>query len=739
MTSVRKPLEVGGCIIINLHKFQVSKIIPSSPVTGYDEKNCMILFVFSVFTSSFLLFLVQPMIGKYILPWFGSSPAVWSATLLFFQVFLSMAYAYAYGLANHFSIQRQGKIHVAVLSLSIMILVCGILLWKVPLLPDATFQPEPERNPFWQVILVLSVSVGIPYFLLASNSTLLQSWFFRRFPSKSPYRLYALSNFASILGLLSYPVVIELFLPIVEQAWLWLFLYCLFALSVFMISWGLIKVKNRDRQDDQECIEPTNHSSKKISFRIMLLWFTLPAIASLLLLAITNQITQEIAVVPFLWVLPLVLYLFSFILCFEGRKWYGRTRFIFILGITVLTYWLMVGKGPLVDIEIQITVYCLLLFVGCMICHGELSNLRPKPRHLTAYYLLISLGGAAGGIFVNLVAPLIFTQYQELFYGLMACCVVFLLLVLFVQRDENRWKLAGSAIAIAGVLTLVVVITVHDYQAVKRGTLWMERNFYGILRVKERIFEPENEAAYELIHGITIHGLQFVNPEKKAESTTYYTETSGVGLAYKTLASNGPVRAGVLGLGVGTMAVYGKSGDTIRFYEINPAVIDLAEGEGNYFTYLKNSKALIEIVPGDARLSLKEELITTGSQHYNLLVLDTFSSDAIPIHLMTFEAFGLYLNHLDADGVLAVHISNIHLDLQPVVYQLGQAHHLYSNIITSGKTRPGSSASVWVLLTRNQAFFSEPLIVKNAVSMEEYPLTIRLWTDNYSNLYQILR
>ena len=685
------------------------------------------------------MFQIQPMIGKYFLPWFGSSPAVWSASLLFFQVVLSFGYAYAYGLARWVSFRRQVLIHLAVIAVSLFLLILTSNRWPAPILPDTSFQPGEVGKPFWQVMMVLAISVGVPFLLLATNSTLMQSWYYQIFPNRSPYRLYALSNFASLLGLISYPFIFELYLTIIEQARIWALFYCLFAISVVYICFQVIRSNIRDGFIEKQNKNHPLSEDNKPGYFIYLFWFLLPAIASVLLLAVTNQITQEVAVIPFLWVLPLSLYLISFIFCFDGDNWYGRTRFTYIFGITVLVYWLMIGQGPLVNIEIQVTTYCLLLFVCCMVCHGELAKLRPGPDKLTSFYLLIALGGAAGGIFVNLLAPVIFKQYQELFIGLISCCIIYAGAMLFVNREKSKLKLAAGVTSLTGILIILVLITVNKFQAVQRGTLWMERNFFGVLRVKEKTFEPGNESAYELIHGITIHGIQFVNPDLKKITTSYYTETSGVGLAYAALCSKGPIKTGILGLGVGTIAAYGNMGDTIRFYEINPAVIEIALGAGNFFSYISESKANVEIIFGDARLSLEKEFRNNGSQQYDLLVLDTFSSDAIPVHLMTNEAFMLYLNHLKDDGVLAVHISNIHLDLQPVVNELANANHLYSAVVTSGKTRPGSSASVWVLMTLNQEFLLQPKIREYAFQMDDYPLKVQLWTDNYSNLYQILR
>ena len=353
--------------------------------------------------------------------------------------------------------------------------------------------------------------------------------------------------------------------------------------------------------------------------------------------------------------------------------------------------------------------------------------------------MLIAIGGAAGGIFVNIVAPSIFNQYLEMFIGFVTCCVLLIGLTIYLRRETHIWKTAILVAVQASILIGIVIIGLRDYRSTVRGAVWMDRNFFGVLRIKEKTIEPEGYLAYQLVHGITIHGLQFFDEDVRNLPTTYYTESSGVGLAYKYSQNEESKKVGVLGLGVGTIASYGHKTDTIRFYEINPSVIDLATGLGNYFDYLPNSKALIEIVPGDARLSLAHEYDQSGSQQYDLLVLDTFSSDSIPVHLLTYEAFDLYLKHLKVDGVLAVHISNIHLDLEPVVREIAKAHQLNSVLVTSGKIKPGSSASVWILTTRDQTFFDKSEIQPFVKKLSEEKMKVKLWTDDYSNLFQIIR
>lgn len=703
----------------------------------------MILIALSLFLSSFLLFLVQPLIGKYILPWFGSSPAVWSASLLFFEVLLTGGYAYAYSLTRLLRPRRQAWVHWLFLGVSVLVLLLGLFYWHTPLLPGPAWRPNEVDYPFWDVIKVLLIAVGVPYFLLATNSTLLQAWFNTLYPGRSPYRLYALSNLASLLGLLCYPFLFEPLLSVTDQARWWALGYGLYFVSACGLAWRFMHSPSATPVETAPPISSVPAAGIEPaapSWYTRFLWVLLPAIASLLLLATTNQITQEIAVIPFLWILPLALYLSSFILCFESDRWYGRGRFTLVLICAVTAYDLTLSKGPLVELKIQIAAYCLLFFVCCMICHGELARLRPAPRYLTSFYLTVSVGGALGGLFVNLAAPMLFIYYWELPLGLALCFAAYLALTL-ILRQGRRWITTGLMLVPQAVaLYLIVTLGLQNVSSIDSNSLWMARNFYGVLRVKLYFLGDQKDQAYELVHGITLHGLQFKDPARRSQPTTYYWEGSGVGLAFTHYPnrSNG-MKVGVLGLGVGTLAAYGRAGDTIRFYEINPLVIRLARGEGGYFSYLQDSAANIEIVPGDARLSLERELEQTGSQGYDLLVLDTFNSDSIPVHLLTRQAFELYLQHLKPGGILAVHVSNRNLDLEKVVYRMANEFNLPMASVFAGSNGPGTSTSNWDLLTTNQAFLDDIASLGYGVKTDEPDRRIQVWTDDYSNLFQILR
>ena len=692
----------------------------------------MPFFAISIFLSAFLLFQIQPMIGKFILPWFGGTPAVWSTLMLFFEILLTGGYTYAYWLIGHVKAKRQPIVHIALIASAMFLLVLFSFIWKSPITPDPIWKPDNVSSPILDIFKLLSVSVGLPYFILATNGPLMQAWFSRLFPQQSYTRLYALSNVGSLLGLLAYPILIEPILSLRAQGWMWSLSFALFGL---LAGWIALR-SGRITTPSQPKIDPALSASRP-SFALISLWVILSATASLFLLSITNQITQEVAVIPFLWVLPLALYLLSFVLTFSGDRGYIRKfyAFLFILS-AALTLFVMLNATRL-HVYWQILAYCLLLFTACMLCHGELYLLRPSAEHLTQFYLMISIGGAFGGIFVSLIAPLIFNGYWEFFVGL-AMTIAILLTVLRRNRAENLAARARFVFIVFGLVTVMLVILSTFFS----GALYAKRNFYGVIRVRELIPQGSGESAYVMSHGITVHGLQFINPKLRAVPTTYYVRDSGAGLAilnHPKYAHNEPLHVGLLGLGIGTLVAYGRPGDEYRLYEINPVVVDLAQGQENYFSFLKDSKANITMVLGDARISLERELAEGNPQNFDVLVLDTFSSDSIPVHLATKEAFALYLEHLAPEGIIAAHITNLHLDLQPVFWQLAQYYDLSMARVNYPGDSNGGYASHWILLSRDPALLITAAIQEHSVDLLGYSTNIKLWTDDYSNLFQILK
>jgi spermidine synthase len=692
----------------------------------------MFLFEVSVFLSAFLLFQIQPMIGKLILPWFGGTPAVWSAVMLFFQVFLTGGYAYAHWLIARIRIQHQSIVQIILITLALLALALFCLT------PDINWKPRNVNSPVLDIFKLLIVSIGLPYFILAANSPLTQAWFSYLFPERSYARLYALSNAGSLAGLLAYPILIEPVFSLRSQVRIWALGFGLFGLLAGLIAVRSVRTmlamyptRRLPRRRLQRQGAAT--SSNRPSLALVLLWVTLSATASLFLLSVTNQITQDVAAFPFLWVLPLTLYLLSFILAFSGEHGYSRKFYAILFIISIGLVLFIMFFAAFLHVYWQLAVYGLLLFAACMLCHGELYRLRPAPQSLTTFYLMLSIGGAAGGIFVTLIAPLIFNGYQEFFVGL-GVILTISLVVLHGKHDTQ--------VFVRSLLVVFVSVTVlaSIFAARFTSALYLERNFYGALRVRETIPEGSTKNVYMLSHGITVHGFQFTDAELRQKPTAYYVQDSGVGLAIL----NHPrykrgQRVGMLGMGVGTLTVYGQPGDVYRLYEINPAVAALAEGQGGYFLFLSHSQANLTVILGDARLSLEHELAADDPQNFDVLVLDTFSSDAIPVHLITKEAFALYLEHLASDGIIAVHISNRHLDLQPVLWQLAQYHDLSMVRINYPGDSEGGYSTDWILLARDPALLENPPIQERAIDLSDYSTDIRLWTDNYSNLFQILK
>ena len=693
----------------------------------------MIIFAISVFLSAFLLFQVQPMIGKFILPWFGGTPAVWSTVMLFFQVLLTGGYAYAYWLIGRIKDRRQNIVHIGLSILALIVLIALAFTWSSPVTPPAALRPVNVSSPILNIFKLLLISVGLPYFILASNGPLMQAWFSRIFPQQSYARLYALSNLGSLLGLLAYPTLIEPNLSLKNQGWLWSSGFILFGL---LIIWIAARAQNRRTEEpfDVQGVIDSAAASNRPTSALMSLWIALSATASLLLLSVTNQISQEVAVIPFLWILPLMLYLLSFILTFSGERGYNRKVYLILFALSVALLLYVLFNLESVSIYLQILAYCALMFTACMLCHGELYLLRPDAGYLTSFYLMVSIGGALGGIFVSLVAPVVFNGYWEFMVAL-AMTLALWLTVLRVGRNSNHFAWARF------MLTVFLLATISlSLLGGLSGILFADRNFYGVIRVRELQPSGSNEAAFAMSHGVTVHGLQFIKPELRDVPTTYYIPDGGAGLALMNHPRAGEgLKVGMLGLGIGTLAVYGQPGDEYRLYEINSIVVDLAEGQAGYFSFVSDSQAHVTSVLGDARISLERELAEGHPQNFDVLVLDTFSSDSIPVHLVTKEAFDLYLKHLAPDGIIAAHISNLHLDLKPVFWQLAKHYGLHLILVDYPGDSNGGYPTEWLLLARDPALLQIPAIQAHAEDLSNYSTEIQLWTDDYSNLFQILK
>jgi SAM-dependent methyltransferase len=707
----------------------------------------MLLYALTIVVSAFLLFQVEPIIAKIILPWFGGSAAVWTVCLLFFQLVLLLGYLYAHAVVRYLKPRMQMALHLGLLVVSAVAL---------PIYPGTALKPAGTADPTWGILSLLALTVGLPYFLLSTTGPLLQAWYVREHKGAMPYRLYALSNAGSMFALLSYPVLFEPMLTTHQQAWTWSIAY-----GVFLALCGFTAFRSRHHVPLEAAAEGS--PAPKPEVRHYVLWLLLPAIASVLLLAITNQLSQNVAAIPFLWVMPLGLYLLSFILCFEGSSWYARFPYLVLLAVAlggmsyglnldttgnVSVLWLLLrraaafltrGPAPTMDTPTWWSLACMLglfglgLFTCCMVCHGELVRLKPHPKYLTQFYLMISAGGALGGIFVGLLAPRIFNSFYELPIGLVACAVL-VLVALSLDPEISHWFRGWrSALPFVGAAA-TVFMAVHlagEMREQSRDSRVLVRNFYGALRVRDNGPESDIDTVRTLTHGTINHGEEYINLARRRWITTYYGPKTGVGVAIREKEKKGAIRVGVVGLGTGTIAGYGRLGDYYRYYEINPLVPPITKGQ---FYFVPDCPAKLDIAMGDARLTLERE----PPENFDVLAVDAFSSDAIPVHLLTKEAMLLYFRHLRPDGVLAVHISNRYLDLQPVVEGEAKATgKLARTLDTDEDESVDVFSATWVLVFAPDSGFN-PEELRNSAEIESRR-TVRLWTDDYSNLFRILK
>jgi SAM-dependent methyltransferase len=686
-----------------------------------DPLVLMPLYAATIFCSAFLLFLLQPITAKQILPWFGGSAAVWTTCLVFFQTTLLLGYAYSDAVTRRLSAKAQVGLHVALLAAS-----CALL----PIVPGAQWKPLGTENPSFLILGLLAATIGLPYFLLSTTSPLVQAWFARTYPGRSPYRLFALSNLASMLALLGYPFALEPWVTTRFQSYGWSAAYVAFALLTAASAWfslrgvGAKSPATAAHADANPRAAEADPPEPAPTFGRQLLWAALAATGSFLLLAVSNHITQNIASIPLLWIAPLSIYLLTFILCFDSTRWYRRPTFLAMLaaGIGAMG-WTLADSDLTHELQLQIGVFCAGLFLACMFCHGELSRLKPAPRYLTRFYLMVSLGGAVGSVLVGLVAPLVLPAYFELGFGLVVCAAL-----LLYQVRQMHFVFIGLASASLLFAVGASGWSIHNFY---EGTVSATRNFYGVLRVQEWEVGTAN-AHRSLIHGTILHGTQYPSPELERHSTTYYTATSGIGRALESLhPSLTPLKVGVIGLGTGTIATYGAKGDVYRFYDINPAVIAIAKRD---FTFIGKSDATIEIALGDARLSLERE----APQAFDVLAIDAFSSDAIPVHLITSEALAIYRRHVKPGGIIAFHVTNRYLDLAPVVQQLADAQGLHTVLVADDGDEPLASRSDWVLLSDNDDALEAEKIDEVAEQITPHA-GWRLWTDDFNNVVQVLK
>jgi MFS family permease len=654
---------------------------------------------------------VQPIIAKQILPWFGGSAAVWTTCLVFFQSVLLAGYAYA-DLTLRLGARRQALLHVGLLALSLAFL---------PILASSGWKPQGGEQPVLRILLLLLVTIGLPYFLLSTTTPLLQSWYWRRFHSAVPYRLFALSNLASLIALLGFPLVFEPAFDLRQLGWGWSFVFVGFAFLCAATAWLSVNGFSHFEKDVKK-------ERDKPSTASQLQWLALSAMGSAMLLAVTNHVTQNVASVPFLWVLPLALYLISFIFAFDHPRWYLRPAFIAAMAVLLPA---MAYYVPSLDLKVVVPLYLVGLFASCMFCHGELARLKPDPAYLTRFYLMMSLGGALGAVLVAIVAPMTLPGYFELGIALVLLALLFTMRLRGPAGARSPAVWGGVAISIA---TLVLVVRgAYDYST---GVRVMERDFYGVVRTADHANPVPYRSMY---HGSIMHGGQLLGDAFRNTPADYFSPGSGYGRVFRSLREmnpHKPLQVGIIGLGAGVVGAWMRPGDALTFYEISPRVVDIARSE---FTFLSDTFAKSEIMMGDGRLSLERE----PPRGYDVLGIDAFSGDSIPMHLVTREAMASYVRHIKPDGVIVFQATNRFIDLLPVVKRLASEFGLEAvNIgdVPDGEEGPEYwySSTDQIVVTRNKKLLAWPAIAEASEPIADRP-DLPTFTDSHYNLLRILK
>ncbi len=678
-------------------------------------------FAAASFFGAFLLFVMQPMTAKALLPWFGGTPLVWTVCMMFFQGVLLLGYLYAHLLCTRIPRRAAPALHV---------FVVGVGAFFTRLLPTPDLAPVGDASPLLGLLHILAVRVGLPFFVLSATSPLVQAWFHRCAAGKSPYRLYAVSNIGSIGAVALYPFVIEPLLPLGAQERLFQIGYWVFS-SVLL---GAAVLVFRARSDETALdVAPHLDDGDREGGRPWE-WVFLSAAGVMLLLATTEQISRNLAVSSVFWMLPLCLYLLSFVVCFRKESTVLRSVRPFLLPVAAILVGVQLFVGHRFPVPVQWMIYLVTLFIGCLVCHGVLFDARPAAKRLTSFYLFISFGGAIGGIFVGAVAPRVFPLMWE--YPLSwAGLAVFLVLretrasdTAFMPAEKKR---ALGALSLAALVAVTCLLT--DVLVNRRDASVSVRSFFGRLAIYK------SSKYMCLYHGVIRHGCQWRDPERRMQPTTYFGPASGIGVSVRALrearkdTANSGLDIGVVGLGVGTSAAWGRAGDRIRFFEIDEKVKELAE---RYFTYLAKTEAAVDTVIGDGRLSLEREAEAKNVPKYDLLVIDAFSGDAIPLHLLTEEAFALYRSRIKSSGVLAMHVSNRFLKLAPLVFGLAQKADMQAMLIdTDDVLEDLVYGSTWVVMTDDPRTES---LVRALARVQPPPTKTVVFTDRFSNLIDLL-
>lgn len=701
------------------------------------------LYGFTIFIGAFLMFVLEPMAGKILLPHFGGSAGVWSAALLFFMTALLAGYVYVYFL----SFARPGTqvIIQALLLLSALFLV---ILMALPEWQGSFFENIDITGslPFFSIFKVLTVRIGLLFILLSTTSSLLQSWLALAAPRKTPYRLYALSNAGSLLALVAYPFLIEPHLSLSSQTNLWSYAFMLYGVCFFSCMALLayyLRLPPSAHHSEIAAPETTTDGREKQNFsgRRVLSILALTALPSMHLVATTAAITQGVAAVPFFWLVPLALYLLSFVLCFSSSRIFNRTVWGALLfpGVIVsLVAW--TGASSALPVMLVVFLYSGTLFFLSMLCHGELYRLRPPVSGLPGFYVLVALGGALGAAFGSIGAPLLFVRGMwefplGLFYGGVFALAAIASICRRAFGESARFFIYP---ALLGSL-LVPLFSIIPAQYAS-NVIAASRNFYGLLTIREEVDKHSGAPVRFLVNGAIYHGSQFQSAALRRVPTTYYGEGSGAGVALRLHPRRSigvPLSVGVVGLGAGTLAAYCEKGDAFRLYEINPAVIALAR---SHFSYLADCPGEVAVVEGDARLALEEEMKSRPDEHFDVLLIDAFTDDAIPTHLLTQEVFALYRQRVESShGILAVHVSNKHLELAPLVGALAREAGWEAILVEApGAPERGEVFSQWVLASSDATVLHHQRLASTTVPLQVWKAGEPLWSDDYSSIFQVL-
>ncbi len=746
------------------------------------DRNLSLIFLFAatLFTSASLMFVLQPLFGKILLPLLGGSPAVWNTCMVFYQSILFLGYLYAHYLSTRLNQHRQIQIHTAVILISFLALPLA--------LPENTVPPTDSNPTFW-LFWTLFLAIGLPFFVVSTTAPLIQKWFANvgHHTSHDPYYLYAASNTGSLIALLSYPFLLEPNIGLANQKNYWSVGYLILCLLIAVCAFVLWKSQQKAQSQQERAIDDgkdtkTTADANNLSLSTKLHWLALAFVPSSLLLGLTNFISTDIASVPLLWIIPLTLYLLSFVIVFS--KWNDLTHPIMVTlqPIFLLPFIAYAFINP-ADLPYwaYLILHLLAFFFAVMVCHGELAKMRPHTQHLTTYYLIMSFAGMLGGMFNTFVAPFVFNAVYE--YPIMIVAALLLRPGLKSSFSENKiaWSLQIILPAVLVITGLILYLSVKDLlqyfdtivislivltcltyvfrarpvafalltgaiiflalglHGLSSHTLYQERTFFGVLAVREAVLINEQnqpEKYHELFHGTTKHGAQRLATNLSKIPLTYYSRPGPMGQLFKEYDnSDQHWNIGVVGLGAGALACYAKDQQNWTLYEIDPLVVDIASNPA-YFTYLSQCAHKATMRVGDARLSLEKE----PDQKFDLLVMDAFSSDSVPTHLLTEEALELYFKKLKPNGILAFHITNRHLSLKKVL-SIHAEHLHFAALIEEFKPQqeiPLVVATDWVVMAKH-AETLDPLRLSSLGNWQKLPLyfDMKPWTDDFTNIVRI--